>query len=405
MKRRIGIVGGGPGGSSFALRLVGEGIDPRDVVVLDKARFPRPKLCGGGITFRGTGQIEALLGALPGGGGSTRGLEFRCALGRFPVIEPGRQWVFDRGVLDDLLLAKVRDVGIEVREGVSVTAVHRAGDGYRLACKGAPDLDVDWLVGADGATSLVRRELGLEGGRTGRLVEAVYEPEGGDADDDLLVFDFDPILEGIPGYAWIFPYPTDGTRKFKLGVMDGRGIASGERLRAFLAAYASREGFRLLEPKVSGWPEHYYAFGAKSSAPRALLTGEAFGIDPLLGEGITPAIEVSAYAARRLSAALRTGRASVPFYELGYLATSSGWNLAFQTVLANRLYGRHPYRWLRVLFENPALRAISGSGSAQYGRLSGRSARMTWSFVAELLRAGPPSNEPIVPTYARPRST
>ena len=62
---RIAILGGGPAGSALALHLVRRGVDPSDVVVIDKATFPRPKLCGGGITWRGTEAVLELLGERP----------------------------------------------------------------------------------------------------------------------------------------------------------------------------------------------------------------------------------------------------------------------------------------------------------------------------------------------------
>lgn len=395
MAKRVAIVGAGPGGSSFAITLVKSGIDPRDIVILDKATFPRPKLCGGGITHRGTSLLEELLEEKPSESGETVGLEFRSRLGRFDVRERGRQWVIDRGVLDAKLLDKARALGVEVREGVRITAVRPAPSGHSIEWNGGRET-FPWVVGADGATSFVRREAGLPGGRVGRLLEAVFEPVSADVDPSVLYFDFDPVLDGIPGYAWIFPYPKPGSRGlYKLGIMDGRGVASGEQLRDWTLDFAERHGFRLLDGKLQGWPEHYYAFSAKSQRPGLLLTGEAFGIDPLLGEGITPAIEISRYAATRLARALRNGSESIPFYELGYLLSAEGRNLLYQGMLADRLYGAHPYRWMRVLFQNRSIADLAGSGNVMYGRMTGRTASLGWAFFAEMLRAGYPSNEPV----------
>ncbi len=400
MPKRVAIVGGGPGGSAFAITLVRSGIDPRDVVILDKARFPRPKLCGGGVTHRGTALLEELLGHVPADGGETIGLQFRSKLGRFDVRERGSQWVFDRGTLDEQLLLAARALGVEVREGVQVTSVRPTTDGYRIAWRGGSE-SFPWVVGADGATSFVRREAGLPGGTVGRLLEAVFEPVSADVDPNVLYFDFDPVLDGIPGYAWIFPYPKPGsTGLYKLGIMDGRGVVPGERLRDWTLHYASRHGFRLLDGKLQGWPEHYYAFSARSARPRLLLTGEAFGIDPLLGEGITPAIEISRYAAVRLARALRNGSDSVPFYELGYVLSTEGRNLLYQGALANRLYGDHPYRWMRVLFENRGIHDVAGSGNVMYGRMTGKSVSLGWAFFREMLRSGFPSNAPVSGPFA-----
>lgn len=49
-EKKVAILGGGPAGSALALNLVRLGVDPGDLVILDKARFPRPKLCGGALT-------------------------------------------------------------------------------------------------------------------------------------------------------------------------------------------------------------------------------------------------------------------------------------------------------------------------------------------------------------------
>src|SRR5436190_93759 len=107
---RIAIIGGGPAGSALALGLVERGVDPGDLVVIDKARFPRPKLCGCGITFRGTEVIEALIGKPPGGA-DTRAIHFRSACGEVVIQERGPQWVYDRGELDDTLLNAVKARG------------------------------------------------------------------------------------------------------------------------------------------------------------------------------------------------------------------------------------------------------------------------------------------------------
>lgn len=392
MAARIAIVGAGPSGSSLALFLLRRGVDPSDIVLYDKATFPRPKLCGGGITFRGTDLLTELVGR-PAGGGETRGLEFRSRLGRFDVVELGPQWVYDRGELDAQLLDRVRAAGVAVREGAQVKSVTRGGAGHRVETQRGAESHA-WVVGADGATSFVRREAGLPGGVVGRLVEGVFESTSASVDPGVLYFDFDPVLDGIPGYAWIFPYPKSGTRGlYKIGIMDGRGVTPGDALRKWTLAFAERNGFRALEPKLPGWPEHYYAPRTRASAPGLLLTGEAFGIDPLLGEGITPAIEISAYTAGRLRSALDGDR--VRFFEAGLLCTRPGMNLLYQWQLARMLYGEHALRWMRVLFQNRTLHAIAGSGRVAYGRMALGSFRLGASYLWQTLRSGVPSNAPV----------
>lgn len=397
-KKKIAILGGGPAGSALAIGLVGRGVDPSDLLILDKARFPRPKLCGGGVTFRGTEVLARLLGQdAPSLGLVTRELEFTSAAGRaFPVRERGPQWIFDRSVLDAALLGKARALGVEVREATTVTGLEPGVSGWRVRTGDVVET-YDWVAGCDGATGLSRRASGLRGGITGRLVEAVFERTSSSARTDTLYFDFDPILDGIPGYAWIFPYAdpsAPGTERFKLGVMDGRGRASGEDLRKWTLDYADRQGFRCLEAKVAGFPERYYHPRAESHRPGLVLVGEAFGIDPLLGEGIAPALFHAEHVADHLVRALHRGAPSMPGIDRAFFRSDEGWNLWMQWHLAERLYGRHPLRWLRILFEMNHLRELAGGGEDAYGRLARRIPSLMAHFSWQVMRRGLPAVDP-----------
>lgn len=396
-KKRIAIVGAGPGGTALGLELLAEGVDPADIVLIDKARFPRPKLCGGGITWRGTKWLERVLGSRPEGGAITSRLEFRSELGAVAVRERGAQWLYDRGELDHALLDACVRSGIEVRQETAVSALERGTNGFRVRHGRSAIEEFDWVVGADGAGGLTRRASGLRGGITGRLVEAVFEPVSADVRADALVFDFDPILDEIPGYAWIFPYPDPSGRPslFKIGVMDGRGVVSGDVLRRWTLEYAERSGYRLVDTKIHGWPERYFDAGVVGHRPGLVLVGEALGIDALLGEGIAPSLFIATYAARRLRAALDVRSSTISGYESGFLATEEGRNLWFQARLADRLYGRHRMRWLRVLFGMSRLRELAEEGHDAYGRLASRIPTLLAHSMMDFVRAGVPSAAPI----------
>ena len=392
---RIGIVGAGPGGTALALALTDRGVDPRDVVLYDKARFPRGKLCGGGVTFRGTQLLDRWIGPLEGGL-VTDALEFRSALGCLPVRERGPQRVYDRGLLDHALVEACRRRGIEVREECAISAVEPGSGRWRLVHRGGVESH-RWTIGADGANGLCRRASGLPGGLTGRLVEAVYEPVSASPRSDTLIFDFDPILDGIPGYAWIFPYvsPDHDGVLYKIGVMDGRGRVPGDVLRRWTDAFAERCGYRRLDARIAGWPERYFDVGVRGARPGLLLVGEALGIDALLGEGIAPALWISEYAAGRLRSALDAGVDRVEGYEQGLLWSEEGRNLWFQARLADRLYGPNPRRWLRVLFGMPHLHALAAGGQDAYGRLVHHVPWLVAGHAWTVLRHGLPSDGPV----------
>ena len=369
MKKRIAIVGAGPAGSMTALSLLRHGVDPGELVIFDRAIFPRPKLCGGAITFRGT-EILSEWGFRPDGGCETRGLSMTSRFGALQLREPGPQWLFERSVLDAFLLGKCRREGVDIREGARVESIEPATGGWRV-CTATSKESVDWVIGADGAAGITRRASGLTGGFTGRLIEGVFASESATLSRDWLHFSFDPIFDGISGYAWIFPYPAPGkTGLWKIGIMAGRDEVPGAVLRKWTLNYARVNGFRLAEERLAGWPEKFYSRHSAAHRPGLILVGEAHGIDGLLGEGIAPALSMAAFAAKRLKESLDGGRSSIRGYERRFLFSEEGWNLYFHEFLAHRLYGKNGLHWLRALFERDGVRRLGESGDAAYGRLA-----------------------------------
>lgn len=384
----------------MALELVKRGVSADDIVVFDRARFPRPKLCGGALTFRGTEYLSDFIGQ-PEGGGTTLGLEFRCSLGEYDVIERGHQWIYDRALLDNELLRRVIDSGVEVRQETAVRGLERQGATWSIRTDSGTEA-FDWVVGADGARGVVGRSVGLKHGIVGRLVEAVYAPEATTVTrPQTLIFDFDPIADGIPGYAWIFPYPkpadADGDHEglFKIGVMDGRGVTSGSTLRTWTDEYAALHGYRRVDAKIAGWPEHYFSPWTRAHVPGVILVGEAWGIDPLLGEGIAPSFEMAMYAARRLGDAVRAKQTKIRGYERQFLFTRPGRNLAFHAQLADLLYGGDSRRWLRVLFGHEYMMGLAEAGTEAYGRLARRLPQLAFHYALQVLREGIPNNAPL----------
>lgn len=378
---KIAIIGGGPGGASTALYALDQGIEAGDLTIFDGAHFPRKKLCGGGLTFRGSASLSALVDELPFGQ-TVEKLIFRASIGELEVKEPGPQYLYDRAILDNALIERCRERGVNIIEGARLKSIEAGASRHRLHFSDGRRVEAELIVGADGARSVVRREAGLNGGRLGRLVEAVYQLEAG-ADLDALVFDFEPVLNGIPGYRWAFPYPLpDGKPRYKIGIMDGRGAHTGERLREETKSYARALGMEPLEPKIAGWPEHYFHRKSQAHTEGIFLTGEAWGIDPLLGEGIAPAYQMGEYTAARLKEALDRGVRKLPDYERRFLKSEEGKNLVFQGFLADRLYGRNGPHWLSVLFMNPRLRELAARETEIYGRLRKRAPELILSYIA-----------------------
>lgn len=385
MSKRVAIIGAGPAGTATALNLLRRGVAPEDIVLIDKAVFPRPKLCGGAITFRGVEALRAL-GVAPVGGAATDGLALSSPFGTLHLREPGPQLVYDRASLDDQLLTACRQHGIEVREASKVDAVEPVAGGWRIRA-GETMTHAQWVVGADGVSGVTRRTAGLTGGRVGRLLEGVWERIDAPHDRRALHFFFDPLADGILGYAWIFPFPLDGRSDlWKIGVMEARGRVPSSALHEWLQRFAEKQGFSRSASPVQGWPELFYSWRNEAHRPGLLLVGEAHGTDPLFGEGLAPAFEMAAFAAPRLKAALDAGRTSIPWYTQRFAMSEAGRNLVLQSFLAWLQYGPRHQRWLKTFFTNTRIQELGPQGVGVYGRLLRHKGEVVRAFLTDLRR-------------------
>src|SRR5258707_1008442 len=159
----VAVVGGGPAGCAAAITLARAG---RDVVLVDRARFPRDKCCGDGLTASALRRLDGL-GLRPESVPSWKPIDdvwVRSPSGRsvrFPL--PRGQGLYGavarRIALDAALLDEARAAGVKVHEGHALTAARPGGPPE--ADDGVMTLDVDGLgpvvaryaIGADGMWS------------------------------------------------------------------------------------------------------------------------------------------------------------------------------------------------------------------------------------------------------------
>lgn len=337
------IAGAGPSGSATALQLTNR--DPSlagRILLLDKAIFPRPKLCAGGVTADAE-QVLKQLGAeidLPTVPVHTSKLILPG--GSLLLRRPSHFRVFRREEFDYCLFQNVRRRGVNARDGEAVeNIIHTPQEVIVQTSKNEYGAKI--LIGADGANSTVRRLLGMR--RSGRLMMAleIFAPAEQVAVpglvDNMAVFDFSLTESGVPGYCWIFPTVPQGPPVLSLGIIEAPfGRAYPPSPKAAFADWLRERGIDMNQVDLKGHPTLSYEPKDSCSRSRVLLVGDAAGIDPLFGEGITSALALGAVAAHTAYDAIRKGDFSFSDYEKRIRSSSIGAMMRRRRMLARRLY-------------------------------------------------------------------
>jgi geranylgeranyl reductase family protein len=330
------VVGAGPSGSTTAYYLASAGLD---VLLLEKSRFPREKVCGDGLTPRAVKALVAMGVPISESDGWLRnkglrvvGAGMRLEL-PWPELTsyPGYGLVRNRLDFDQRLAERASKAGARLIEGVNVTGPvidERTGritgvtarpaggqrDGGAHADAGAEQVYRGRLViAADGNSSRLSVSMGLrkrDDRPIGVAVRAYYTSPR--HEDDYLeswldLWDGDRLL---PGYGWIFGMG-DGTSNVGLGLLN-TSAAFGNTdyhalLRRWLAGMPPEWGYtedhRVGPVRGAALP---MAFNRTPHYTRGLLlVGDAAGmVNPFNGEGIAYAMESGEIAARVITQAL-----------------------------------------------------------------------------------------------------
>lgn len=282
------IVGGGPAGSTCARKLRQAGLN---VLVLDRAAFPRSKLCAGWVTPEALQDLELDPSDYPH---SFMTFDHLALHWKWVSVRPGtRQHSIRRYEFDDFLLRRSEATIVQHK----VSRIREHGGEYviddEFRCK--------YLIGAGGTACPVYRNLFHDlSPRNSSLQTATLEQE--------FAYDWrDPTChlwffgDGLPGYAWYVP-KAGGYINVGLGGMADQLKRQGGHLRDYWAMFTRR--LRKLglvdcdEYRPSGYS--YYLRGNVGSVAKgtAYLVGDAAGLATVdMCEGIGPAIRSGLLAA------------------------------------------------------------------------------------------------------------
>lgn len=353
------ILGAGPAGLSTALHLT------RDfphlasrILVLDKARHPRPKLCAGGLVRDAETILQRLgldVSEVPHVDASAAHFDFE---GKGLSIRNRKSHtlrIIRRDEFDAWLAKNAESRGIEIRGGVTVKDVRPDDEGVTVVTDQG-EFRAQVVVGADGSKGVTRRcVLPRENANTARVLEVITPTnpkfsEFGGGREGVAFFDFFCVPSGVEGYTWDFPTQIQGQPMRCWGIFDANLEPSSGKpaLKETLAEEMSRHGFDLGDYELQGHPIRWYAPWTRISVPHVLLAGDAAGADPLFGEGISMALGYGAVASAEIGEAFQRGDFSFRRYPRRVARSGLGQTLFVRWFIAQVVY-HFKWRWFQIL--------------------------------------------------------
>jgi geranylgeranyl reductase family protein len=351
------VVGGGPAGAMAARELARAGVS---VAVLDGSH-PREKACGGGLTGRA---LELVTSVIPGGLSiDTVAFESGGKVAHVALPDAGYLRVYSRTALDTALLQDAREAGAHVI-AARVTGFVRHATTW-TASTALGDFRAPWLLGADGAGGIVRKQVFRPFERTQISIAAGSYVDEVTTREIAIAF-----IDAPRGYLWSFP--RDG--HLAVGTCAQADETTPGEMHRITDAWL--DGY----PPARGRPRRRYAWpipsltagGIDREQPAGdgwMLLGDAAGlVDPITREGIFFALRSGILAAEALKATSprntyaervrdelhdelrRAARLKAGFYRPRFtrlMIDALQHSTAIREVMIDLVAGRQPYQGLK----------------------------------------------------------
>jgi menaquinone-9 beta-reductase len=328
------VAGAGPGGAAAAAHLAERGYD---VVLLEKDRFPRDKVCGDGLTPRVVGELLEL-GMVDEAHGRVDGWATQKGLrihGGSTVMElpwptlddwPGWGATATRKVFDEAVARRAQAGGAQLHEGITVTGPRwrdasesrAAGVTWRDADGREGEVRAPVVIAADGASGGLGKHLGVTRRTDRPMAVAARTYYRSSRSDDPWISSYLDLTDAqgdlLSGYGWVFPLD-DGTINVGLGLLSTSKEFQAVSYRKLLQSWAGglADEWETTEAnrtdKIRSGPIPMGFNRTPLHQRGVLLVGDSGGmVNPFNGEGISYAMEAARLAADVIDGAMRTKR-------------------------------------------------------------------------------------------------
>ena len=324
------VVGAGPGGSACAWFLSKK--YNRNVLLLEKQKFPRDKICGDAISGKSSSvlyemglnkaienaphaEIHGVTFSSPNG--AIAEIPFKTAKGQ----SRGTGYVCRRMVYDNLVFQEAAKAVSRVIQDFQVTDLlweEQFGNNYCVGVKGIDlstkeekEFRAKVVVGADGANSIVTRKVGNAPSDPRHHCAALRAYYKGikDLTNNIEIHFIDSVL---PGYFWIFPLENDyaniGVGMVTSEIQKKKVNLKEEMLKAIKEHPLLKDRFKdaVMEGEIRGWNLPFGSYRRKAHGNGWVLLGDAASlIDPFSGEGVGNAMLSAKIASKYIDRAFR----------------------------------------------------------------------------------------------------
>ncbi|MGH7986080.1 MAG: FAD-dependent monooxygenase [Candidatus Binataceae bacterium] len=361
------IAGAGPAGLAAALYLLRDRPELAGrIVAIEKARHPRPKVCAGGLIPKTLAAMRELGLSLEVPAVEVFSGDARTEAGTIELRARSEPLctIVRRDEFDASLAYAARRRGLRIVEQARLLGIEQNGS----TVQAFTDKDAHQgvvLIGADGSGSRVRAAVfGRDKTNIGRALMADVPTASSSPEFARRVyrFDFNCVSAGIRGYSWSFPCLIEGEPHLNLGIYDQcprkRVKARQPKARlpdALAAAFPEYIPSAAALPSYKAFPIRWYEPCDQYACLRTILVGDAAGVDPLMGEGISAAFEHGKLAAHYVGRFLDGEKDALDRYSHALHAETVGRKLRRLRFAADRFYGpRH-----RLYFRIAALSRIA----------------------------------------------